>query len=206
MTVEVYTGSAWKPADTLQIYTGSAWKNADMAWVYTGSAWAPFFTDSATMTTGNNTIFFPGSKGVAFYTLNSYGYTPGGTFVDVPDAYYSLSYPAFGNISGQVIGSTGSVHSVYECIYHYFTNETPLFNMQLIITVTGNLTNKTYTPYIDGTAIAGAKTGSYDGTYTKFRWDEGITRAGSTIPGNDTSTPDSNPFGSNGTTHKIELL
>jgi hypothetical protein len=160
----------------------------------------------ATLTTGNNNIYNPGGKGVAYYTLDSYGYTTGGTFVDVPDGFYSLSYPAFGSMSGLVAGSTGTTHTVVECIYHFFTNETPLFNKQLIITVTGNLTNKTYTPYIDSSAIAGAKTGNYNGSTTTFRWDEGTTNTGSTIPGNDTSTPDSNPFGSNGTTHTLQLL
>jgi hypothetical protein len=43
MTLEVYTGSAWKYTDTLEIYDGSAWKSVQQAWVYTGSAWAEFF-------------------------------------------------------------------------------------------------------------------------------------------------------------------
>lgn len=160
----------------------------------------------AILTTGSNFINFPGGKGVAYYDLGSYGFTPGGTFVDVPDAFYSLSYPAFGSVSGQVTGSTGTTHTVVECIYHFFTNETPLFNKQLIITVNGNLTNKTYTPYINGAAIAGAKTGSYNGSTTTFRWNEGTTNTGSTIPGNDTTTPDTNPFGNNGTTPILQML
>lgn len=168
----------------------------------------------AKLITGSSSQSGGGGKGVAYWALSSYGYTTSGTFSDVPDEFYSLNYPAFGSLTGQVAGYSAPanappLYSVYECIYHYFTNETPLFNKQLIIIMVGNMSDKTYTPYVNGTAIAGAKAGIVsltNPTYTTFRWNEGTDNTGNPIPENDTTTPDSNPFGANGTECRLQLL
>lgn len=209
MTLEVYTGSAWKNVNTLEIYDGSAWKSVQQAWVYTGSAWVSFFNSGVTMTTGSNSILVAGGKGTAGYSLYSHGFSPGstvsGNYVDY-DSFYSLSYPSFGSISGTFSGG-----APIEVVWHGFNSadaQTGYFEFKLRIVVSGNI-GGSLIPYVNGVAIAGAKAGVYNGSsQTVFTWLNGTRpNSGQTpIPGSDASTPNSNPFGADGTTPTISLL
>ena len=209
MTLEVYTGSAWKNVNTLEIYDGSAWKSVQQAWVYTGSAWVSFFNSGVTMTTGSNSILVSGGKGGANYSLFSHGFSPGstvsGNYVDY-DSFYSLSYPSFGSISGTFSGG-----APIEVVWHGFSStdaQTGYFEHKLRIVVSGNI-GGSLIPYVNGVAIAGAKAGVYDGSsQTVFTWLNGTrpNTGGTPIPGSDASTPNSNPFGADGTTPTISLL
>jgi hypothetical protein len=162
----------------------------------------------AIMTTGSNSILVSGGKGTAGYSLFSHGFSPGstvsGNYVDY-DSFYSLSYPSFGSISGTFGGA-----APIEVVWHGFSSEdaqTGYFEFKLRIVVSGNI-GGSLIPYVNGVAIAGAKAGVYNGSsQTVFTWLNGTRpNSGQTpIPGSDASTPNSNPFGANGTTPTINL-
>ena len=163
---------------------------------------------AAVLTTGSNSILVSGGKGTAGHSLFSHGFSPGstvsGNYVDY-DSFYSLSYPSFGSISGTFSGA-----APIEVVWHGFSSEdaqTGYFEFKLRIVVSGNI-GGSLIPYVNGTAIAGAKAGVYNGSsQTVFTWLNGVRpNSGQTpIPGSDASTPNSNPFGSNGTTPTINL-
>lgn len=196
---EYYAGGSYVPAGTVGTY-GSVPSSGAISV-------RDFYGVINTLTTGQDTNYFAGGKGVPYYTLITSGFTAGsGTYGNYVDygAYFSVTYNSIGSFFGKVLIG-GTDYSVLELKHFRFTCETPVEESKLIIRIAGNVSG-TYTPYIDGSAIAGSKTGSYDGTNTTFTWLKGTQNNGSAIPGQDTSTPTSNPFGNSGTAHRFTMV
>lgn len=184
------------------------------------------------MTTGSTSTVVSGGKGTAAYSLYSYGYSPGSTssgryYVDY-DGYYNIGYVTIGSYnSGYFAGTGGLQFTPTEITWHQFTSEDAelgYYEYKLVIVVTGNMGAATggagsygtpFTPYVNGTAIAGAAAGEWGGPtgtggtgQTVFTWIRGIRPNSSQaeIPGSDNTLVTSNPFGSNGSTPTITLL
>jgi hypothetical protein len=178
------------------------------------------------MTTGSTATIVSGGKGTAAYSLFSHGFSPGsstsGNYVDY-DAFYSIGYAPIGSATGLVNTS----FALNEMVWHSFTSEdaeSGYYERKLRIVVTGNIggasggagsTGSAKTPYVNGVAIASPQAGIWGGApgaggtgQTVFTWIEGVrpNSSQSPIPGSDASTPDSNPFGSNGSTPTVNLL
>jgi hypothetical protein len=200
---KIWNGSAWVTPNGWsrpRIWNGSAWVPSNPR-IWDGSNWGE------NLTTGSTATIVFGGKGTAGYSLFSHGFSPGsatfGNYEDY-DNFYSIGYAPIGSFEGQ-IAAGGSV-TVSELIWHNFDSddsEFGYFEDKLVIKIAANIAGPVRIPYIDGTAIAGAKGGTWDGTYTTFTWINGTrpNSGGAEIPGSDASTPSANPFGADGTKH-----
>lgn len=198
---EYYAGGAYVPAGTVGTY-GSVPSSGAISV-------RNFYGVINTLTTGSTSVIVSGGKGTSGYSLFTYGFTPGsgtyGNYVDY-DAFFSVAYNSIGSFFGKVLIG-GTDYSVLELKYHSFaSSDTPVAEKKLVIRISGNVSGTAYTPYIDGTAIAGSKVGSYDGTNTVFTWLKGTRNTGNAIPGQDTSTPDTNPFGADNSAHRFTMV
>lgn len=227
MPLKTWNGSSFNAAKTLRVWNGSSWVSAKSGRVWNGSSWVSFFSAGVTITTGSTATIVSGGKGTASYSLFSHGYSPGSTssgryYVDY-DGYYNIGYVAIGSYnSGNFNGFTPT-----EIVWHSFASEDAelgYYEYKLVIVVTGNIggatggagsTGTAFTPYVNGTAIAGAKAGVWGGApggggtgETVFTWIRGVRPNSSQaeIPGSDNTLVTSNPFGSNGSTPTITLL
>lgn len=182
-------------------------------------------SSGATMTVGIDSTNVAGGKGTAAYHLFSYGYSQsGGTFQDTEN-YYNISYAAMGSISG-VVGPTPSLgFTIVDMTWQDFQSEdsnTGYYERLLRIVVQGNIGQASggqgsygnaLTPYVNGSAIAGAKAGEWGGAgpggtlQTVFTWRYGTrpNTGGTLIAGADASTPSSNPFGAFGSTATVDI-
>jgi hypothetical protein len=204
MTVaRIWNGSSWiSPSgfNRPKIWNGSTWVDSQPRF-WNGTNWGD------NLTTGATSTVVIGGKGTAGYSLYSHGFSPGsstfGNYEDY-DNFYSIGYAPIGSFDGQI--SAGGSVTVSELIWHYFTSEDAEFGYyeyKLVIKIAANIAGPARVPYIDGSAIAGAKGGTWDGTYTTFTWINGIrpNSGGAEIPGSDATTPSTNPFGEVGTKH-----
>lgn len=183
-------------------------------------------SQGVTITTGSTATIVSAGKGTAGHSLFSHGLSPGsstsGNYVDT-DAFYSIGYAPIGSYSS---GNFNGFVPV-ETVWHSFSSEDAelgYYEYKLRIVVTGNIggasggagsTGTAFTPYVNGTAIAGAKAGVWGGApgeggtgQTVFTWIRGVRPNSSQaeIPGSDNTLVTSNPFGSNGSTPLITLL
>lgn len=204
--LKIWNGSWVVPSgfNRPKIWNGSTWVIAQPR-LWDGSSWGN------QLTTGSTATIVSGGKGTAGYSLFSYGFSPtGGTYVDY-DGFYSINYIPIGSFDGQ-ISVGGTARSVSELVFHNFASEDSgpgFYESKLTIKIAANVSGTSYTPYIDGAAIAGTKSGSWDGTNTTFTWLRGTRAAGAgggNIPGQDLTTPGSNPFGADGTQHTFAML
>lgn len=162
-------------------------------------------TSVNTLTTGGDFYSAGGGKGSAFHTLFTYGFTPGstvyGNYVDY-GGFYSIAYASIGTFIGKArVG--GVLRTVSELKYQVLSSEdssSGFSERKLVIRIAANVSGTAYTPYINGSSFAGSKVGSWDGTNTVFTWLDGTqaNTGGTPIPGSDTSTPSSSPFGNSG--------
>ena len=228
MPLKVYNGSSWVSATALKVYNGSSWVAASSGTInYDGTQWVPFFNAGVSITTGSTATIVSGGKGTAGYSLFSHGLSPGsstsGNYVDY-DAFYSIGYAPIGSYSSGDFNGFVPV----ETVWHSFSSEDAeigYYEYKLRIVVTGNIggatgglgsTGTAFTPYVNGTQIAGAKAGIWGGVpgfgggtgKTVFIWIRGVRPNSSQaeIPGSDNTLVTSNPFGSNGSTPTITLL
>lgn len=202
--LKIWDGSSWLTPSGFnrpKVWNGSTWVVGQPR-IWSGSSWGDQLTTGSTFTSVS------GGKGTAGYNLFSYGYSTGGNYVDY-QGYYSIPYVAIGSIDGQ-ISVGGTARTVSELVFHNFSSEdgsTGYYESKLTIKIAANVSGTSYFPYVDGAAIAGTKVGTWDGTYTTFEWLRGTLpgTGGSPIPGQDLTTPGSNPFGADGTKHTIAL-
>ena len=184
----------------------------------------------AIMTTGSTATIVSGGKGLAAYSLYSHGFSPGsstsGNYEDYENEY-SIGYAPIGSATGLMNLS----FPLDEMVWHSFSSEDGqlgYYEYKLRIVVTGNIggaiggagqTGTAFTPYVNGTAIAGAKVGVWGGLpppsgppggtgKTVFTWIRGVRPNSSQaeIPGSDNTLVTSNPFGSNGSTPTVNLI
>lgn len=174
--LKIWNGSSWySPSgwNRPKIWNGSSWVTVNPL-VWDGSTWLDI--EGATVTTGSGGTYFPGGKGVEYYTTFLYGYSTSN---------------AFGSVSGTVLGAPVIEFYWGQTIYEV----SPTVN-SVIVELTGNVAS-TYSAYVDGVAITGPKAGGYNSGTNKtvFYWG---TDVGDSVIG-------ANPFGGNGTTHTVAL-
>jgi hypothetical protein len=186
MSLNVWNGSSWIVSYQPKIWNGSAWADAKGSKVWNGSTWKEFLNLAIT-NGGFGTMNSP-KPGEASYSLYMYGYSStGGTYIDY-DGFFNVLYDSFGVADGKIRD-----FSPVECYHSIFSTDAGVYEATLKISVTGNLTG-TYTPYVDGVAVAGPKLGIFSGGVTTFRWRTGTRNDGDFIGDNDTTTPVTSPF------------
>jgi hypothetical protein len=168
----------------------------------------------ATLTVGSASNTFGGGKGTPYYSLFLYGFAPegviaNGTHYEDFEGYFQLAYNPFGSVSGNIYDASNNPRTLLEASWLTFTCETPIAEYRMRIVVAGDMSGY-YTPWLNGVQIASQQFGVYNGSTTTFQWLKGTLNDGSQIPGSDSwpnnSTPESNPFGSNGSTPVLQLL